>query len=57
MIDHNIDVQSVFSWAPKVVTKSESKNWCSCGADGRLLGRRGTRAKRLRMRKDSIFNN
>ena len=35
MIDHNIDVQSVFSWAPKVVRKCESKHWFSCGADGR----------------------
>ena len=39
MIDHKIDVQSVFSWAPKVVRKCESKHWLSCGADGRLLGR------------------
>ena len=27
MIDHNIDVQSVFSWAPKVVRKCECKHW------------------------------
>ena len=33
MIDHNIDEQSVFSWAPKVVRKCESKHWFSCGAD------------------------
>ena len=39
MIDHSIDVQSVFSWAPKVVGKYESKHWFSCGADGRSLGR------------------
>ena len=39
MIDHNIDVQSVFSWAPKVVRKCESKHWFSHGADGRSLGR------------------
>ena len=39
MADHNIDVQSVFSWAPKVVRKCESKHWFSCGADGRLIGR------------------
>ena len=39
MIDHDIDVQSVFSWAPKVVSKCESKHWFSYGADGRLLGR------------------
>ena len=31
MIDHNIDEQSVFSWAPKVVRKCESKHWFSCG--------------------------
>ena len=35
MIDHNIDVQSVFSWVPKVVRKCESKHWFSCVADGR----------------------
>ena len=34
-IDHNVDVQSVSSWAPKVVRKYESKHWLSCGADGR----------------------
>ena len=37
-IDHNIDVQSVFSWAPwdpKVARKHESKHWYACGADGR----------------------
>ena len=39
MIDHNIDVQSVFSWAPKVVRKCESKHWFSCGADEWLLER------------------
>ena len=39
MIDHNIDVQSVFSWAPKVVRRCESKHWFSCGADGKSLGR------------------
>ena len=38
MIDHNIDVQSVFSWAPKVVRRCESKHWFSCGADGRSVG-------------------
>ena len=26
-IDHNIDVQSAFSWAPKVAKKCESKHW------------------------------
>ena len=36
--DHNIDVQSVLSWAPKVVRKCESKHWFPCGADGRPLG-------------------
>ena len=35
MIDHNIDVQSVFSWTTKVV----SKHWFSRGADGRSGGR------------------
>ena len=35
MIDHNIDVQSVFSWTPKVV----SNHWFSRGADGRSVGR------------------
>ena len=40
MIDHNIDGQSVFSWAPKVVRKCESKHWFSCGAEeGRSGGR------------------
>ena len=34
-IDHNIDVQSVFSWAPKEARKCESKHWYACGADGR----------------------
>ena len=38
MIDHNTDVQSLFSWAPKVVRKCESKHWFSCGADGRSHG-------------------
>ena len=38
MTGHDIDVQSVFSWAPKVVRKCESKHWCSCGRDGRSLG-------------------
>ena len=36
MIDHNIDVQSVFSWVPKVVRKCESKHWFSCVADGQM---------------------
>ena len=33
-IDHNIDVQSVFSWAPKLTRKCESKHRFACGADG-----------------------
>ena len=32
--DHNIDVQLVFSWAPKLARKCESKHWFPCGADG-----------------------
>ena len=36
-IDHNIDVQSAFSWAPKVARKCESKHWYACGADGRSV--------------------
>ena len=39
MIDQNIEVQSVFSAAPKVVRVCESKRCFSCGADGRLGGR------------------
>ena len=31
-------MQSVFSWAPKVVRKCESKHWFSCGADSRSGG-------------------
>ena len=38
-IDDNIDVHSAFSRAPKVATKSESKHWYACGADGRAGGR------------------
>ena len=34
-IDHDIDVQSVFSWAPKLARKCESKHWFPCGTDGR----------------------
>ena len=34
----NIDVQSAFSWAPKVARKCESKHWYACGADGRSVG-------------------
>ena len=35
-----IDVQSAFSWAPKVARKCESKHWYACGADGRAAGGR-----------------
>ena len=38
-IDNNIDVQSAFSWAPKVARKCESKHWYACGADGRSVAR------------------
>ena len=41
-IDVNIDVQSAFSWAPKVARKCESKHWYACGADGRAVGGRCT---------------
>ena len=34
-IDHKIDVQLVFYWAPKLARKCESKHWFPCGADGR----------------------
>ena len=34
-IDHNIDVQLVFSWAPKLARKCESKHWFPYGAHGR----------------------
>ena len=32
-VDHNIDVQLVFSWATKLARKCESKHWfpCVCG--------------------------
>ena len=42
MIDHNIDVQSVFSWAPKVVRKCDSKlniGFPGVRMDGRVVGR------------------
>ena len=51
MIGHNIDVQSLFSWAPKVVRKCASKHWFSCGADGRSLGLRA----RLELRDKFLF--
>ena len=38
-IYHNIDVQSVFSWATKLARKCESKHWYACGADGGSVGR------------------
>ena len=38
-IDHNIDVQLVFYWAPKLARKCESKHWFPCGADGRSFVR------------------
>ena len=38
MIDHNIDVQTVFSRDLKVVRKCEIKHWFSCGANGRSVG-------------------
>ena len=38
-IDDNIDLQSAFSWTPKVARKCESKHWYACGADGRSVGR------------------
>ena len=39
-IDHNIDVQSVFSWAPKLARKCESsKHWFPCGEGGRSVVR------------------
>ena len=37
-MDDNVDVQSAFSWAPKVARKCESKHWYACGADGRSVG-------------------
>ena len=37
-IDDNIDMQSAFSWAPKVARKCESKHWYACGANGWAAG-------------------
>ena len=34
IIDHNIGVQLVFSWAPKLVRECESRHWPPCGAVG-----------------------
>ena len=31
----NIDVELVFSWAPKLARKCESKHWFPWGAEGR----------------------
>ena len=56
-IDHNTDVQSVFSWAPswapKVARKCESKHWYACGAEGRSAGR----LVGVRSRDYQIFSN
>ena len=38
-IDHNIDVQLVFTCAPKLAKKCKSRHWLPCGADGRSLAR------------------
>ena len=48
-IDHNIDVQSVFSWAPKVARNWESKHWYASGGDGR-------RSVGVRSREYQIFD-
>ena len=37
--DHNIDVQSVFSWAPKLARKCKRKHWYICGGGRRSVGR------------------
>ena len=36
-IDHNIDAQSVFSWAPELARKCESKHWFACDGDVRSV--------------------
>ena len=36
-IDHNIDVQLVFSWAAKLARKCETRHWFPCGAVGRTV--------------------
>ena len=46
-IDHNIDVQSVFYWAPKLARKCETKHWFPCGADGRSYGHVITKFSRM----------
>ena len=38
-IDHNIDVQSVFPWAPKLARKCENEHWYASGADRRSVAR------------------
>ena len=38
-VDHNIDVQLVFSWAAKLARKCESKHWFPCVC-GRTVGGR-----------------
>ena len=43
--EYNIDVQSAFSWAPKVARKCESKHWYACGADGRSVRRSVCRSR------------
>ena len=50
-IDHNIDVQFVFPWAPKLAKKCESKHWFPCGADGRTVAR----SLGIRLRDYQIF--
>ena len=46
-VDHNIDVQLVFPWAPKLARKCESRHWFSCGADGRSYGHVITKFSRM----------
>ena len=46
-IDHNIDVQLVFPWAPKLARKCESRRWFPCGADGRSYGHVITKFSRM----------
>ena len=36
-IDHNIDVQYEFSYAPKRARKCEIEHWFPCGADGQVV--------------------
>ena len=46
-IDHNIDVQLLFYWAPKLAKKCESKHWFPCGADGGSYGQVITKFSRM----------